>query len=150
MGKLQERTNNPMNIRYSIHNNWLGQVGEVQGFCVFSSEAYGIRAAFKNLCTYIRQGTSTVRSIIERWAPPCENSTESYIEYVCREAFVRPLDEMTIDTIDGYWTLLTVMRAMAKIESGKTYEEQTLNLYINYPECFTPDNKINPLKTPKL
>lgn len=149
MATLQERTNNPLNIRYSPANQWVGQVGNLNGFCVFASEAYGVRAAYRLLYNYIHHhGRNTPRKIIEAWAPPTENNTEAYIEYVCREAYLRPDDTMYIETIDDYWRLLSMMRAMCKMESGKYLEEQQINLYIAYPDIWTNENKIDPSKTP--
>ena len=75
--------NNPLNIRYSEKNEWLGQTGERNGFCVFSEEKYGWRAAFVLLKNYYKKGFRTISQIIHRFAPASENPTSSYVSFVC-------------------------------------------------------------------
>lgn len=75
--------NNPLNIRYSEKNEWLGQIGERNGFCVFSEEKYGWRAGFVLLKNYHKKGFRTVSQIIHRFAPASENPTSSYVSFVC-------------------------------------------------------------------
>lgn len=74
--------NNPLNIRYSEKNEWLGQTGERNGFCVFSEEKYGWRAAFVLLKNYYKKGFRTISQIIHRFAPASENPTSSYVSFV--------------------------------------------------------------------
>ena len=75
--------NNPLNIRYSEKNQWLGQTGERNGFCVFSEEKYGWRAGFVLLKNYYKKGFRTVSQIVHRFAPASENPTSSYVSFVC-------------------------------------------------------------------
>ena len=75
--------NNPLNIRYSAKNEWLGQIGHRNGFCVFSEEKYGWRAGFVLLKNYYKKGFRTVSQIIHRFAPASENPTSSYVSFVC-------------------------------------------------------------------
>lgn len=77
--------NNPLNIRYSEKNQWLGQTGERNGFCVFSDEKYGWRAAFVLLKNYHKKGFRTISQIIHRFAPASENPTSSYVDFVCKK-----------------------------------------------------------------
>lgn len=131
---LQEQTKNPLNLRYSAKNQWLGQVGELKGFCVFQNEAYGFRAAFKNVCTYLRQGHDTIEKIVSRWAPSCENNTEQYINFVADDVMIDRDRTLHMQSIHGYWEIIMILRAMAKMECGKWYDEQQINLFINYPD----------------
>lgn len=82
---LNERNNNPLNIRAN-DIQWDGKVGESGGFVKFESVEYGFRAAAKLLANYSRlYGINTVRTIIERWAPPeDDNHTENYIGFIAR------------------------------------------------------------------
>lgn len=80
---LAIRNNNPLNIRYSSGNKWIGQTGKNKGFAVFSDMVYGWRAAIVLLIKYQRSGYDTIRKIVTRWAPPSENDTEAYIRFVC-------------------------------------------------------------------
>lgn len=82
------RNKNPGNIDYVPSNRWQGQVGiETTGspprFAVFETHEYGIRALAMLLTTYQdRHGLRTIRQIVNRWAPPNENSTNSYVNFV--------------------------------------------------------------------
>lgn len=133
---LGGKNHNPLNIRYNSKNNWRGQVGENSGFCVFSHEAYGFRAAYKLITTYISQGHNTIAKIVSRWAPPSENNTEAYIKFVEYETIIDRNHILTDCNIHDYWTKLIIIRAMAKMESNCEIDEQQINLYINYPEKF--------------
>lgn len=133
---IAEICNNPLNIRFNPRNNWRGGRGEHKGFQIFKSNAYGIRAAYVILTNYIRNGCNTIELIVSRWAPPCENNTENYIRFVENETLIPRDLELTDLSIHDYWTKLMLIRAMAKIESGQDFEEQTISLYINYPEKY--------------
>jgi hypothetical protein len=79
--------NNPGNIRRVNGVPWLGEIQPqpwAPGFVTFSNLQYGFRALLKLLQTYItKHGADTVEKIISRWAPPSENNTENYIQFVC-------------------------------------------------------------------
>jgi hypothetical protein len=96
------RNKNPGNIDFSPRNGWLGQVGiEPTGnpprFAVFESHEYGIRALARLLVTYgERHGLRTVAGIINRWAPPNENVTSSYVAFVARLVGVKPDDVVDV------------------------------------------------------
>lgn len=128
--------NNPLNIRYNPANNWRGQEGAERGFCKFKSVAYGIRAAYILLTNYIKVGCNTLEDIISRWAPPSENNTENYIAFVENETLIPRDLVLTDNSIHDYWTKIIILQAMAKMETAQTFDEQTINLYINYPEKY--------------
>lgn len=75
--------NNPGNIRHG--SRWLGlaPVQNDSSFCTFSSMVYGIRALVCLLRTYhYKYDCNTLREVIYRYAPPCENNTWAYMQYV--------------------------------------------------------------------
>tara|TARA_R110000796_G_scaffold119757_1_gene233895 strand:- start:260 stop:655 length:396 start_codon:yes stop_codon:yes gene_type:complete len=78
------RNNNPGNIRHGI--DWDGldkDQSKDEEFSQFSTPEYGIRAMFKILKTYNdKYNLNTIEGIINRWAPPIENDTEAYIDFV--------------------------------------------------------------------
>lgn len=79
-----ERNNNPGNIDYNPRNPWQGQLPHDPAiearFCRFQSPEYGIRAIYKLLQTYqTKYGLSSVKAIINKYAPPNENNTAGYI-----------------------------------------------------------------------
>lgn len=136
MAKLQEITCNPLNIRYVSVNKWKGQCGQCQGFARFRNEAYGFRAAYKLICNYIKAEYNTIEKIVSRWAPPCENNTSAYIAFVEDEIMIDRNQLLFNVSIQDYWIIIEILRAMAKMECGKWYDHQLINLYINYPERF--------------
>ncbi len=94
------RNNNPLNIRRS-KDQWQGlraQQTDSQ-FCQFETLVYGWRAAFVLLTRtyYHKYRLYTIRMIINKWAPPNENLTATYIQNVSRLTGIAP-DEPP----DGY------------------------------------------------
>ncbi|MBG6026785.1 structural protein [Proteus mirabilis] len=81
-----ERNNNPGNIRHG--SKWQGLSIEQtdKDFCQFISPEYGIRAIYKLLQTYQKKyGLNTIKTIINRYAPPNENNTAGYISLTSKE-----------------------------------------------------------------
>ncbi|CRL60572.1 structural protein [Proteus vulgaris] len=81
-----ERNNNPGNIRHG--SKWQGLSAEQtdKDFCQFISSEYGIRAIYKLLQTYQKKyGLNTIKTIINRYAPPNENNTIGYISRTSKE-----------------------------------------------------------------
>lgn len=118
--------NNPLNIRYSVKNDWKGQIGERNGFCVFSDEKYGWRAAFILIKNYHKKGFRSVKQIIHRFAPASENPTSSYVEFVCKkmkglgyESFGMELEDAPLDLINDM-VVIDLLMCMSKFETGIT------------------------------
>ena len=76
--------NNPLNIRYSPLNNWIGQTGSEKGFCKFENLDYGLRAGIIVLRSYCRLGYLNVGDIILRYAPPPNNKSSIFSRVVFR------------------------------------------------------------------
>ena len=116
------RINNPLNIRYSSANNWKGQQGEQSGFCVFDTPENGIRAAMVNLKSYRKKGVITIGDIISRWAPPTENNTQNYIEFVCNKLGAAASYEVEQTAAD----YIALLQAMCIMEIGcQPYTQST-------------------------
>lgn len=120
------KRNNPLNIRGSKGKpqEWHGQVGVENGFCVFEDEDWGFRAAFKCIKTYHRKGFNTIRKIINRWAPPSENPTENYIEFVCKwmeslgyDSYGVELECSPLDLANDM-VVVDLITGMSRFESG--------------------------------
>jgi len=117
------RNHNPSNIRKG-NTQWQGldtppDDGE---FFRFVSPAYGIRAMARVLITYQDKRRAadgspidTVREIIERWAPPSENDTDSYAANVRQIMGVAP--GTTLDVHD-HKVMSTLVKAIIKHENG--------------------------------
>ena len=87
------RNNNPLNIRRG-KDQWQGLRAQQTdaSFCQFESLEYGWRAAFYLLTRtyYHKYRLYTIRMIINKWAPPNENLTETYIQNVSRLTRISP------------------------------------------------------------
>jgi hypothetical protein len=123
--------NNPGNIRPSTQYTWQGQVGvdkgakEAAGFVQFASPEAGIRAMTLNLLSYDQQGINTVQGVINRWAPPSENKTGTYINQVAKDLGVKPTD--TIDLKDAA-VMRQLVTSIIKFENGKNpYNAQIID-----------------------
>lgn len=108
------RNKNPLNIR-KTDIKWNGKIdGEDKSFETFVSPEYGIRAGAKLLINYQdKHDLNTVEEIINRFAPPHENDTNSYAQHVADEIGVG-LNE-PIDVTDH---LHTMIKTMIKHENG--------------------------------
>ena len=90
--------NNPFNIRWNPRNQWKGlsQNPVNKGFCNFKDIKFGIRAAaYLLIVSYRKKGIKTYGEIIKRFAPPFENDTDKYIQFVCDSMKVFPFDGPT-------------------------------------------------------
>lgn len=77
---LGVRNNNPGNLR-----KW-GDTPREGGYAVFPSAEAGLSAAVKNLIAQQQlHGLNSIRGIVNRWAPPSENNTPSYIADVTKK-----------------------------------------------------------------
>ena len=79
--------NNVLNIRASKSFSWAGQTGATKGFCDFDGIEMCRRAGLYLLMrSYRRSGCVTVENVIKRWAPPTENNSSAYVDYVCKRS----------------------------------------------------------------
>lgn len=112
------RNLNPGNIE-KTQTVWEGEIrpGADERFCEFESLIMGCRALIKTLVTYhTKHGCSTVRSIIERWAPSHENDTESYMEHVASSISKGGDEAIPFDVDPTYY--LAIAKAIARHENG--------------------------------
>lgn len=125
MGKKKEtrgmRNNNPCNIRINS-DKFQGEVQPSQDkeFKQFETAAYGYRAAFKVLRTYINNyKCDTIRKIISRFAPSNENHTENYIKVVSERSGI-PEDDIIYP--DNREMMIRIVAAMSFVENGREAE----------------------------
>lgn len=94
------RNNNPLNIIKG--NNWKGERNPQtdKRFEEFVSLEYGIRAGFIIMRNNMRETLpknrqcNTIRKLISRWAPPSENVTSKYIDFVAKKTGLHPDEEI--------------------------------------------------------
>ena len=77
--------NNPGNVERT--QGWAGMLpdtgyGSEDRFAVFDSPQMGLRALMVDLSTKVKNQGGDLREMITRYAPPSENPTEKYYEYV--------------------------------------------------------------------
>jgi hypothetical protein len=113
------RNRNPGNIVVSGWTQWQpGYTGpEPQGrFGTFATMADGVAALLRLLLVYREQhGLTTVRGIIDRWAPPSENNTSAYVLAVSRALGVQPDDVLPQEA----QTYIALARAIVAHENGR-------------------------------
>lgn len=114
------RNCNPLNIRKSS-TQWKGKVeGNDTAFETFSDIFYGCRAAILNLRSHLERDRklmlhTTIASEITRWAPPSENDTVRYIEFVCSNMKMTP---KTVIRFSDKNLVCCLLYWMARYENG--------------------------------
>ena len=113
------RNNNLLNIRIST-DKFQGEVQPSQDkdFKQFETAAYGYRAAFRVIRTYINNyKCDTIRKIISRWAPPKDrNHTENYIKVVSERSGIPENDRVYADSRE---MMIRIVEAMSYVENGR-------------------------------
>ena len=123
-----ERNHNPGNLDRVPGQHWQGMNVDQDGdprFVVFDSPVWGIRALAKTLLTYYRKhDRDTVRKIVNRWAPPNENNTESYVVHVAELLNIGTDQAFAVDD-ERMLTILT--KAIIQHENGRViYDDTTI------------------------
>lgn len=109
------RNNNPGNIRTG--DNWQGMIGSSGGFVTFENIAWGIRALGIAVRTEINKGNNTITKLIYDWAPPIENDTPAYVNYVVQSTGFGANQGLTANAD----TLFKIARAIINVEIGANY-----------------------------
>lgn len=117
------RNNNPLNIRLT-RDKWVGLCKEQtdKEFCQFTDPLFGFRAAFRIIHNRFKAFHVTehcVLSIVSRWAPPSENDTNSYVQFVCSYCGVSPREILKYENVSK---MCDVVRSMAYFESRCWYD----------------------------
>lgn len=118
------RNNNPGNIDEGSPWQGLASLSEMtvdqrreNRFCVFKAPVWGIRAIARVLITYQdKHKITTVKGIIDRWAPPVENNTDAYVQAVCKSIGVKPNDAINVHE---YSCMMPLVKAIIYHENGK-------------------------------
>lgn len=116
------KNNNPGNLRKS-KCEWVGKVkGDDPEFETFSSPEYGIRAIAKLVTNYYNNGFNTVAKIIDRYAPPNENNTNQYINFVADKVGISPNSKIDLED-----TLFYLVKAIIRMENGyDPYDDEVI------------------------
>lgn len=115
------RNNNPLNIRRG-KTPWIGEVHfekDDKSFCQFQTLELGWRAAFYLLRKkMLKYRSVSIKDIITEWAPPSENHTDKYIEFVSRKIGVMAYEKFHSD---NEMFMLLLACAMCAYENGNKY-----------------------------
>ena len=123
------RNNNPLNIRKG--NNWKGERHPQtdKSFEEFQTMEMGIRAGFKLLKNYITgyggkvRPYNTIEKIVRRWAPPTENATQRYIDFVAKDSGINATQ---IIKFTDRSTMVKIVDAMIFVECGQRVSRDTI------------------------
>ena len=128
---LGMRNNNPLNL-IATSTNWQGEITSTGNFTRFKSYVWGVRAAIKNMISYIdTHGRNTILKIIECWAPRynsrCpgnegangDNSDLAVDNYITKVEQLTGQGRNSIITA-SYEFLKKLIPAMAVVETGRT------------------------------
>lgn len=109
---------NPGNIRRT-QTLWQGEAGQQPdpSFLVFAAPQWGLRAMAKILLSYQLHGLSTVRQMIERWAPATENDTEAYVQDVASAMGLLPDDRVNLASDPV--RMAAMVKAIVRHENGQ-------------------------------
>lgn len=111
------RNNNPLNIRRN-KTAWRGLAANQKdsAFFCFVAPCWGYRAAFITLRNYKKlHGIDTIADWIARWAPPVENDTAAYVDYVSKKSGLNPDDKINCN---DKAVMCRVVSAMSQMENG--------------------------------
>jgi hypothetical protein len=79
-GSVPNRDHNPLDLRHSPNSSHTGEGSNDIG--IIDNDADGWADAERQLQLYARRGL-TLQQMIETLAPPTENNTQQYIDFVC-------------------------------------------------------------------
>jgi len=113
------RNNNPGNI-ISNSIKWQGKIGTDGRFIKFDTMENGVRALARILKVYQRKyKIDTIEGIIKKWAPPVENNTEKYIQFVSKNSGI---DRKAKLNLQDSSQLYRVVDSIIKFENGKSVD----------------------------
>ena len=106
---LSVRNNNPGNLREAGQP---GVIGTDSGFAVFQSPQAGLQAMRRQIALDTQERGMTLSQFLTKYAPPSENDTFGYIDFVSRVTGLDPDRRVPPEKITD------VMRAMVQMEGG--------------------------------
>lgn len=112
------KNNNPCNL-IKTNINWLGKIeGKDRVFETFKSMEYGIRAAAIDIHGDItKKKKNTIRKVINEFAPPNENNTDNYINFVAKKLGWGEDEEIKGTEKE----IIQLIKAIITIENGKIW-----------------------------
>lgn len=106
------RNNNPLNIERGADWDGLSPDQTDDRFAIFIQPKYGFRAGYIILVQYSKRGDNTINKIINCWAPPGENNTNNYQDYVASKMGV------SADSVIAPNQFVSLMLYMSQMEGA--------------------------------
>ena len=112
--------NNPGNIE--IGQGYAGETGATYAdrFSVFDSPQMGVRAVARDITTKIGRHKGDLNKIIAEYAPPSENDTNAYIDYVKKSVGKNKVTKADLPSI---------VKSVIEMENG--IDSDLTKLYLN-------------------
>lgn len=107
---LSVRNNNPGNLRM------VGQSGAQEGeggFASFDTPQAGLKALEKQVVLDTQTRGLTLSEFLNKYAPPSENETSRYVDFVSKELGISPDDLISENQVSG------VVKSIVQMEGGK-------------------------------
>ena len=131
---LPTRNNNPGNIR-KTKVTYYGETTNESGFESFAAPEWGYAAMF-DLLDRLYTGL-TLSEAIHKWAPPVENDTQRYIDFVAGSTDLHE-DKFVIDVDDN--RIIGVAKYMSILEGMKGFSDDDVTLgYMVWEKCYNVD-----------
>ena len=130
MRNIPQRDNNPGDLKFMGQREATGK--DEKGFATFSTPEDGWQALFHQIDLYQQRGL-TIRQTIFKYAPPVENNTNAYLDFVLAHMAIDPKYLKQKD--DGGWevdpdtpiALLSDYAIAALIAAKEGYFQETKN-----------------------
>lgn len=115
------RNNNPLNIRRA-KVPWFGETyfkKADRSFCQFQTLELGWRATFYLLRKkMMKHEWASIKDIVMEWAPPSENHTDKYVEFVSDKIGLSATEKFHYE---NDWFMCLLAFAMCAYENGNKY-----------------------------
>jgi hypothetical protein len=105
------RNNNPGNLRFANQKAAIGK--DKDGFAIFATPEDGLKAMQRQVELDTQSRGLTLEKFINKYAPPNENVTSKYVEFVSSKTGIQPNANVPSEKIPD------VMNAMIMMEGGK-------------------------------
>lgn len=146
------RNHNPGNIELN-KDKWQGlALEQTDGrFAQFKDPTWGIRALAVILINYQdKHRLRTIKSIINRWAPPVENETQAYVDFVADSSGFTQTEKLDMH---NYNHLRPVLEAIIRHENGRGpkanantwYDDATIKTGLQRAGVVKPHSEIGPV-----
>ena len=102
---LAVKNNNPGNLKFA---NQPGATADARGFAKFDDPQAGMDALVDQI-NLDRSRGDTLEEFISDYAPPSENATQNYIDYVSERTGIAPGEQIPADKVDAVADAITQM-----------------------------------------